>query len=77
MKEIEPLRKSSFKSNVLRLQGKDSGFELPLSSHEEVHAGVSADHNDFQNEIRNALLEAESRKAQAVMHLEKHRFTLV
>jgi len=70
---MKPLKigKPSLKGRILRLLGKDGGFELPFQSREEAQADVSINYKEF----RNALLEVETKKAQALMQWEKHRST--
>lgn len=59
---------------MLRLLRRDADIELTLHSLEEVTAINSARNNyAHQKELRNALLEAEYRKAQGLMEWEKSR----
>ena len=75
---MRPLEKgkSSLKSRVLRLLGKDTGFELLSYSQEEKKSGVSEFHThyDFTKELRNAMLEAEQDKAMGIGEFQKRRY---
>ncbi|MDH5448410.1 MAG: hypothetical protein OEY24_00105 [Candidatus Bathyarchaeota archaeon] len=74
MRKVKPLGKGSFVRRVLRALGKDSGFELPLSSREEKHLGVSAyyAYYGFHKELRNAMLEVERLKAKGIMEYQRN-----
>jgi hypothetical protein len=73
MRKIQPLRKSSFISRVMRAIGRKSGFELHLPFQEKSQTGVSKyyPHYGFQSELRNAVLEAERQKAKSIMDFQR------
>jgi hypothetical protein len=68
-------RKASLKSRVLRLMGRNIGFQLSEFSQDkklgisEVHV-----HRDLTKELRNAIVEAEQGKALGIAEFQKHRF---
>ena len=76
MKTTKPQKKGSLTAKVLRLLRTNRGFEEPSSDQEEiVHVGIPA--NNYCNcrkEIETALLEAERKKAEALMEWQKRRF---
>ena len=76
MRKIKPLGKGSFARKMLRALGKDSGFEQTFPCQEKKHLSVSVGyaHYGFHKELRNAMLEAERKKAKALMELQKRRF---
>ncbi|MDH5482412.1 MAG: hypothetical protein OEY22_05995 [Candidatus Bathyarchaeota archaeon] len=82
MKKVEPLRKGSLRSRLLRLFEKEIGFELPFTSREEtqddIHLGIPTYSNQYlnRNEIKNALLEEEYKKAQGLRTWERLRCAL-
>ena len=75
---LKPLmkRKGSLKSRVLRLMGKNTGFQLNEFSQEDKKLGISEVHvhHDFTKELRNAMVEAEQDKAMGIVEFLKHRF---
>ena len=75
MKEIRP-RKKGYLARKLRLLLKLRGIEGPLSVQEEIiHVGIPE--NNYYNhrkEIESAWLEAERKKAEVLMELQKRRF---
>jgi len=75
MKEKKPRRKGSLIGKVLRSLGMDKGFEELSSDQEQmVHAGISGNnHFKHRREMETALLEAERRKAEALMEWQKRR----
>ena len=76
MKEIKPRRKGSLIGRVLRiLRGTNRILEEPLSVKEEIHVGISAsNYYSYRKEIETAWLEAERKKAKALMEWQKRRF---
>lgn len=75
MKEIRPRRKGALIGKVLRLFGKNMGFEeLTIDQGEIVHAGASGDnYSVYRKEIETAWLEAQRKKAEA-MKWQQRRF---
>ncbi|MFB0514019.1 MAG: hypothetical protein ACETVQ_00430 [Candidatus Bathyarchaeia archaeon] len=75
MKEIKPRKKGSFIGTLLRSLIKSIGFEKSASGQEEiVHASVSGgDYHNYRR-IETARVEAERKKAQALMEWQKRRF---
>lgn len=75
---MKPLKKGKgyLRSRVLRLLGKNKGFELSLYSQEEKKFGVSELYTryDFTKELRDAKLEAEQDKAMGIMEFHRRRF---
>jgi len=80
MRKIRIVGKISLRDRVVRMLGNDRHFELPvISSHEKqenAQVGIHADliHYAYHMEIKNALLEAEGQKAQAIYQWEKNRY---
>jgi len=59
-------------NKVLRALGKDSGLELPFSSQEEKTSSVSPFHSHYAHmQFRNAMLERERIKAEAIEWLRR------
>lgn len=58
-------------SRLLRLLRPDAGFQAPLIGLER--ADQEDGHNEAQKEIRNAMLEAEYKKAKAIMMMQQQR----
>ncbi len=77
MKEIKPRRKVSLKGRVLRLMGMNGGFEELSSDQKQMgHAGNSENnYYKYQREVETTLLEAERKKAEALMEWQKRLFT--
>ncbi|UCE15330.1 MAG: hypothetical protein JSV12_05470 [Candidatus Bathyarchaeota archaeon] len=77
MKKISPKRRTSLRAKVIRFLRSNRGFEEPSSDLEKiVHAGIhSNNYYNHQKEIETAWLEAERKKAQAIM--EHQRLTLI
>jgi hypothetical protein len=79
VKVMRPMEKekTSRMSRLLRLFGRDPGFEYPSHMVEEKKSGASElyPHYDFTNILSNALLEAESQRAKSIMEYEKRRFS--
>ena len=76
MKRIKPLKKGSLTGKILRLLGPNRGFEEPSNDQEEITpVGIPAN-NYYINrkEIETALLEAEQKKAKALMEWQRRRF---
>ena len=75
MKEIKPRKKGSLIGTLLRSLIKSMGFEKSASGQEEaVHASISGgDHYNYRR-IQAALVEAERKKAEALMEWQKRRF---
>ena len=75
MKEIKSRKKGSLIRTLLRSLIKSVGFEKSASGQEEiVHASISG--GDYYNyrRIETARVEAERKKAEALMELQKRRF---
>jgi predicted component of type VI protein secretion system len=76
-KRVQPKAlRESLHADLLRLLGMNRGYEEPLSVHEEI-GQISVPGGNYCNygrEIETALLEAERRKAEALMELQKRRF---
>ena len=64
------------RARLLRLLGMNRDFERPLSIQGEIgNVGFTAsDYSSYDKEIDTALLEAERKKAEALMEWQKHRF---
>ena len=64
------------RARLLRLLGMNRDFERPLSIQGEIgNIGFTAsDYGSYDKEINTALLEAERKKAEALMEWQKHRF---
>jgi len=64
------------RARLLRLLGMNRDFERPLSIQGEIgNVGLTAsDYCSYNKEIDTALLEAERKKAEALMEWQKHRF---
>ncbi len=75
MKEIKSRKKGSLIGTRLRSLIKSMGFEKSASGQEEgVHASISGgDYHNYRR-IQAALVEAERKKAEALMELQKRRF---
>jgi len=74
MKKVNPHERSSLIRKALRLLATNRGFEEPPSDQEGIHLGIPASNYYNHKEIETALLEAERKKAQAIMEREKRRF---
>lgn len=62
------------RARLLRLLGMNKDFERPLSIQEEIgNVGFTASDYGYDKEINTALLEAEHKKAEALMEWQKHR----
>jgi len=74
MRKIKPLGKGSSVNKIRRALGNGSGSELHLQVQEEKHIGVSDfyPHYDFHIELRNAILEAEQKKAKGILEYQKY-----
>ena len=58
-------------NSLLRLLRSDTGFQASLISLERTNQEDA--YNEAQKEIRNAMLEAEYKKAKAIMMMQQHR----
>ena len=74
MKTIKPQKKGSLTGKVLRLFGTNRGFEEPSSDQEETRVGIPATNYYNHKGIKSALLEAERKKAEALMEWQRRRF---
>ncbi len=75
MKEIKPRKKGSLIGTRLRSLIKSMGFEKSASGQEEiVHPCVVTDDYHNYRRIQTARVEAERKKAEALMELQKRRF---
>jgi hypothetical protein len=76
MKTINPQKKGSLRARVLRLLGTIRGFGEPSVNQEKiVHAGIPGNnYYNHQKEIETACLEAERKRAEAIMEWQKSRF---
>ena len=76
MKKIKPRKGVSLTVKVLRLLGGRIELSWPLRSQEEiVHTGISGNnYYNYRKEIETARLEAERKKAEALMEWQKRRF---
>lgn len=76
MKEIKPRKKGSLIRKVLRSLGKSRDFEKSTSDQGEiVHVGIpTSNYHNYRKEIDTAWLEAERKKAEALMEWQKRRF---
>ena len=72
MKKIKPLKKGSLTGKVLRLLGTNRGFGEPPSDQEEI-GNIYVSYN-CRKGIETALLEAERKKAKALMEMRKRHF---
>lgn len=62
------------RARLLRLLGMNIDFERPLSIQEDIcNVGFTATDYSYDKEIETALLEAERKKAEALMEWQKHR----
>ena len=75
MKEIKSRKKGSLIGTRLRSLIKSMGFKKSASGQEEtVNASISGgDHYNYRR-IQTALVEAERKKAEALMEWQKRRF---
>ena len=63
------------RANLLRLFGMNRDFERPLSIQGEIgNVGFTTSDYSYNKEINTVLLEAERKKAEALMEWQKHRF---
>lgn len=64
------------RARLLRLLGMNRDFERPLSIQGEIgNVGfIASDYYSYNTEIDAVLLEAERKKAEALMEWQKHRF---
>lgn len=64
------------RAGLLRLLGMNRDFERPLTIQRETgNVGFTAsNYYSYDKEIETALLEAERKKAEALMEWQKHRF---
>ena len=75
MKKVVPHKKASLTARVLRLLGMSRSLEEPSTYQEITHVPIPTDNYYVSTkETETALLEAERRKAEAIMELEKRRF---
>jgi len=58
-------------NRLLRLLGLDAGFQAPILCLEKTEE--KSVYNDGWREVRNAIIEAEYRKAKAIMAMQQHR----
>jgi hypothetical protein len=61
-------------SRLLRLLRSDTSFQAPLISLERTDQEDG--YNEARKEIGNAILEAEYKKAKAIMMMQQHRRTI-
>jgi len=76
MKRIVPYKKVSLKGRVLRIMGMSRSFEEPPSYQEITHTPIpipTGTDYSYRKDIKAALLEAERKKAQALMEWQRHR----
>jgi hypothetical protein len=74
MKRIVPYKKVSLKSRVLRIMGTGRSFEEPPSYQEITHIPIPTGTDySYHKDIKAALLEAERKKAQALIEWQRHR----
>ena len=66
---------SVLRASLLRLLGMNRDSERPLSTQGEIdNVGfTTSNHYSYGKEIETALLEAERKKAEALMEWQKHR----
>ncbi len=75
MKKVVPHKKASLTERVLRLLGMSRSLEEPSTYQEITPVPIPTDnYYGSPKEFKTALLEAERRKAEAIMELEKRRF---
>jgi hypothetical protein len=76
MKRISPHRKFSLRAKVLRLLRMNRGFEEISNNREgNIHFAIPISNNhNYQKEIETGLLEAERKKAEALMESQRHHF---
>jgi len=75
MKKVIPHEKASLAERVLRLLGMSRSPEESPTYQEITHVPIPTDnYYGSPKEFKTALLEAEHRKAEAIMELEKRRF---
>lgn len=75
MKKVVPHKKASLTERVLRLLGMSISLEEPSTYQEITPVPIPTDnYYGSPKEFKTALLEAERRKAEAIMELEKRRF---
>jgi hypothetical protein len=73
IKTINPQKRGSLRTRVLRLLGTNKDFE-ELSSGQEKIVHTSILGNNYQKEIKTAWLETERKKAKALIEFQKRRF---
>lgn len=74
MKEVNARKKNSLARKILQIFGMDRVFVQSTSIQEEsVHINIPANHN-YWKENETALLEAERKKAQALMERQRRPF---
>lgn len=73
MRKVKPRGKVSFGGRLLRAFERVSGFELPVPHREKSQTGVSTEYlsYDSQSNLSEAMLEAERRKAEALMNYQR------
>jgi hypothetical protein len=75
MKKVVPHKKASLTERVLRLLGMSISLKERSTSQEITPVPIPTDnYYGSPKEFKTALLEAERRKAEAIMELEKRRF---
>lgn len=75
MERKKILKKGLLTGKVLRLFGMTRDLEEPPIDEEIIHVPIPTDANySYRKEIKTALLEAERRKAEALMESQKRRF---
>jgi len=74
MKKINTHERGSLIRKILRLLTTNRGSEKPLSDQEEIHLGITASNYYNHKEIETVLLEAERKKAQAIMERQRRHF---
>ena len=76
MKKVKPEKKGSLTGKLLRLLKPSSSIQESISLQEKnVSVGIpSNSYHDHHKEIKTALVEAERKKAEALMELQRRKF---
>ena len=67
-------KKSSLTGKLLRLLKPNSGLQESISLQGDNVSITTNSYHDYQKEIKTAMLEAERKKAEALMEWQKRRF---
>ena len=67
-------KKNSLTGKLLRLLKPNSGLQESISLQGDNVSITTNSYHDYQKEIKTAMLEAERKKAEALMEWQKRRF---